>query len=681
MRALIFGLALVVWSGSAVASVCPRLLHLMGVASIEKGAISEIDVSGSSPGTFFALAKSEFDLLSRVQGHCEWLSARQSVPFFREEYEGLCGGRATFAVHREAWKARKAEVQSILALRQLGSNDTEIEYHRERIHNRHNPVLAATLAPLRHHLHKILPRLIATLRAFDSLNFNERSAVVRAFTFVGNFIGNETGFSNLMERRENFYRGYNVMIAFRDYAISIEAERESVWDVIERHRVLPDQDAKATRAILVDKIKTFDKLDTSGTPATASAMSVATPSVAMAPEVTEAAQVVEAATDAIVPETATSTPRFVPPPQNYNSMSALASRWEWLRYRQLTENRRREAARLAAFPEIFRDWDILAEMEQGMLVGLNEAWREEDVARIASLLKELETLDAERATVRNSYWTSLGLLEEHVQADEKAMGKLPPAIARLIDETQDFLDTVHQSNELLGVSPYDYKKLLEQKPEWARAERIVAAYDHYVDEIAKLNETRASVLAVERAENQLYSACRLAPLSTKPQSIELHLIRQTGRDGNVLIHALESVYAEHAAKNNWSWQRLTEIGDSTRIRFRVEGVGVEDFFLREMGSHSLRSRNAAGMGRDKEKVYTHEVQVRLVDSNGTLRADGVAVRSYNDYADREVVDKRIDPELRSSHMTWDDFFHGGGLALFDERMLAIEGYRQLTGAN
>jgi len=99
-----------------------------------------------------------------------------------------------------------------------------------------------------------------------------------------------------------------------------------------------------------------------------------------------------------------------------------------------------------------------------------------------------------------------------------------------------------------------------------------------------------------------------------------------------------------------------------------------------MGSHSLRSRNGSALARDKEKVYTHEVQVRLVDSNGTLRADGVAVRSYNDYAEREVVDKRIDPAVRSSHMSWEEFFHGGGLALFDERMLAIEGYRQLTEA-
>jgi hypothetical protein len=179
----------------------------------------------------------------------------------------------------------------------------------------------------------------------------------------------------------------------------------------------------------------------------------------------------------------------------------------------------------------------------------------------------------------------------------------------------------------------------------------------------------------------LYSACRLGVASAKAQSIELHLIRQTGRDGNMLIHSLENVYADHAVKNGWNWQRLTEVGDNTRIRFRVKGAGAEDFFLREMGTHSLRTRNSAGTGRDKEKVYTHDVLVQLVDSNGTLRSDGVAVRSYNHYADREVVDKRIDPEVRSSHMSWEEFFNGGGLALFDERMLAIEGYRQVPAPN
>lgn len=671
MRAFVVVVALVFWTGSAVASVCPRLLHLMGVATIEKGASAEITVTGtSSAGSFFALSRSEYDILRRVQGHCEWLDVRRSVPFFREEYEGLCGGRKTFAIHREAWKARKTEIQSILTLRGLGSNESEIQYHRDRIDKEHNPVLAATLPPLRHHLHKILPRLIGTLRAFDLLSLNERSAVVRAFNFVGNFTGNETSFAHLMEGRETFYRAYQVMGAFRDYAIAVESERESVWEVIERYRTLPEQDLKVTRAALVEKIKIFDKLDTSDTPEVRTASSASTVADASASE---------AESDAVVAEPIAST-ALVSPPPNFADMSALAARWEWLRYRQLTANRQQEAARLAAFPAIYGDWDMLAEMEQGVLVGLNGAWRESDLDRVASLMKDLEALDAERAIVRNSYWTALGLLEEHVQADEKAMSKLPVAVARVVDEMHGFLDKVHESNELLGMSPYDYKKALEQNPEWARAERIVAAYDQYLAAVARLNDTRASILDLEHAENQLYSACRLAPLSTKPQSIELHLIRQTGRDGNVLIHSLEAVYAEHAIRNDWSWQRLTEVGDSTRIRFRVEGVGAEDFFLREMGSHSLRTRNGAGLARDKEKVYTHEVQVRLIDSKGSLRADGAAVRSYNDYADREVVDKRIDPELRSSHMSWDDFFNGGGLALFDERLMAIEGYRQLVGS-
>ncbi len=668
MRSFVAGLVLVVWSGSAVASVCPRLLYAMGVATIERGATLDIAVTDSSAGTFFALSKSEYDLLRRVQNHCEWLHTRRSVPFFSDEYKGLCGGRATFAVHREAWAARKSEVQSIKALRDLGSNEAEIEFHRDRINNQHNPVLAATLPPLRSHLRKILPRLIATLRAFDSLNLNERAAVVRAFTFVGNFTGNETGFESLMERRENFYRGYQVMLAFRSYAVAVEAESESVWDVMERHNTLPNQDAKTARAALVEKIRTFDKLDHSEAPMATSAMGPLTVVEAVGENASE-----ELPTDAPTPARP-----FISPPQNYANMSALAARWEWLRYRQFTENRRQEAARLAAFPAIYRDWDTLAEMEQGVLVGLTEGWKQNDPEQVIAAMRDLEALDAERAIVRNSFWTTLGIVEEHVQADEKAMGKLPVAVARVIDETQAFLDTVHESKELLGMSEYDYKKALEQKPDWARAERIIAAYDRYVGAIANLSEARASSLALERAENQLYSACRLVVPSAKPQSIELHLIRQTGRDGNALIHSLEALYAEHALKNDWSWQRLTEVGDSTRIRFRVEGIGTEDFFLREMGSHSLRTRNGAGMGRDKEKVYTHEVQVRLIDSNGTLRSDAVAVRSYNDYADREVVDKRIDPQVRSSHMSWEEFFHGGGLALFDERMLAIEGYNQIT---
>jgi hypothetical protein len=668
MSAVVVGLSLLFWSGAAVASVCPRLLHAMGVASIERGAITDIAFTSSSTGTFFALSKEEYDLLSRVQSHCEWLEARQTVPFFLEEYHGLCGGRATFAVHREAWKARKVEVRSILALRQLGPNQTEIKYHQDRITKEYNPVLAATLPPLRSNLRKILPRLIATLRAFDSLSQNERAAVVRAFTFVGNFVGNETGFANLIDRQENFYRGYQVMGAFRNYAIAVESESESVWDIVERHNTLPYADPRTSRAELIAKIKIFDGSDTSETPAVASALEAMTARQAVADETSSDERAIT---------TPTKPPRFVPPPQNYGSMSALAARWEWLHYRQLTENRRQEAARLAAFPAIYRDWDTLAEMEQGILLGIKDASDANDEVRVASLMADLKVLDAERTIVRSSYWATLGVIEEHVEADEKAMGKLPVAVAGVIDEMQDFLDTVHESGELLGMSEYDYRKALEQKPDWARAERIVAAYDQYVAAVAKLNETRASILAVERAENQLYSACRLVAPSTKQQSIELSLIRQTGGDSNALIRSLETVYAEHAHKNGWSWQRLTEVGDNTRVRFRVEGVGAEDFFLREMGSHSLRSRNGAGAVRDKEKVYTHEVQVRLVDSSGTLRSEGVAVRSYNDYGDRDVVDKRIDPELRSSHLSWDEFFQGGGLALFDERILAIEGYRQL----
>ncbi len=655
---------------SAHAGLCPRLLYQMGLISNERGAISPAEQLGGAlegEGSFLSLSRGEYDLLRRLENHCRWLEVRAGIPLFADERNALCKLSSDFSAFRYAWSERSKEMVNIRELRNLGAGFVEVQFHKDRVNSHWNPTLAALIPKLRKHLQILIPRLIYTIRAFDELKVRERAIVVGAFNYLGNCQSREGQFEREMAQRGGFYQAYQVAEAFRDLAIALEAKQTNAWEIVARYGRLPDVDLGLARTTLAARILASQAaLDASASTAPTDIVPAPLPAIDIAPVSLEVA----------LPSPTPVLPRLTR--ERFRNLSMLASRWRWLELRTFTPYRQSEADRLAGFQPLYPKWNELEEHEQAARLALAAA-SGDDPEGFESAREQMELVNAERADLGNLYWALLGALEEHVAFEDRALSALPDDAKKKIESAHAYLETRHEA--LAGVPEYDYRRLLEQDMPLRRADRIVRAFDDLVGTIAVYDGdgSRQAAAAQERAKLRVLASFRRESQAPKKSKIELHLVRQTG--GNHDHHqVLEKKYYEFAVARGWKWERLTNVGNNSLIRIGIEGVGAEEFFIRETGAHSFRAKNSAGEKGDKERVYSREVEVRVIDDHQVTRSSAQPVRSYNEYG-REVIDKRIDPQVVSSHISWSEFMEGDGLGTFYDRLLAVEGIQHLQDSS